>query len=78
MMLGLSEAQEGVLTIVYKIAQDNNWKLDDTKDLRLLLQYVGDNKNDFITKYGNIMFAPLELSCKLGNAPRKQQTANRM
>ena len=53
-MLGLSEAQEGVLTIVYKIAQDNNWKLDDTKDLRLLLQYVGDNKNDFITKYGNI------------------------
>lgn len=54
MMLGLSEAQEGVLAIVYKIAQDNNWKLDDTKDLRLLLQYVGDNKNDFITKYGNI------------------------
>ena len=54
MMLGLSEAQEGVLAIVYKIAEENNWKLDDTKDLRLLLQYVGDNKNDFITKYGNI------------------------
>ena len=54
MMLGLSEAQEGVLTIVYKIAKDNNWKLDDIKDLRLLLQYVGDNKNNFITKYGNI------------------------
>lgn len=54
MMLGLSEAQEGVLTIAYKIAQDNNWKLDDIKDLRLLLQYIGDNKNDFITKYGNI------------------------
>ena len=54
MMLGLSEAQEGVLAIVFKIAQDNNWSLDDTKDLRLLLQYVGDNKNDFITKYGNI------------------------
>ena len=54
MMLGLSEAQEGVLAIVFKIAKDNNWKLDDVKDLRLLLQYVGDNKNDFITKYGNI------------------------
>ncbi len=54
MMLGLSEAQEGVLAIVYKIAEENGWKLDDTKDLRLLLQYVGDNKNDFITKYGNI------------------------
>ena len=54
MMLGLSEAQEGVLAIVYTIAHDNGWELDDTKDLRLLLQYVGDNKNDFITKYGNI------------------------
>ncbi len=54
MMLGLSEAQEGVLAIVFKIAQDNGWKLDDVKDLRLLLQYVGDNKNDFITTYGNI------------------------
>lgn len=54
MMLGLSEAQEGMLAIAYKIASDNNWKLDDIKDLRLLLQYVGDNKNDFITKYGNI------------------------
>ena len=54
MMLGLSEAQEGVLAIVFRIAGDNGWKLDDVKDLRLLLQYVGDNKNDFITKYGNI------------------------
>ena len=54
MMLGLSETQEGVLSIIYKIAEDNNWKLDDIKDLRLLLQYVGDNRNDFITKYGNI------------------------
>ena len=53
-MLGLSEAQEGVLAITYKIAKDNNWKLDDIKDLRLLLQYIGDNKNDFITSYGNI------------------------
>ena len=54
MMLGLSETQEGVLSIIFKIAEDNNWKLDDIKDLRLLLQYVGDNRNDFITKYGNI------------------------
>ena len=54
MMLGLSEAQEGVLTIVFKIAKDNDWKIDDIKDLRLLLQFVGDNKNEFITSYGNI------------------------
>ena len=54
MMLGLSEAQEGMLAIAYKIASDNGWKLDDIKDLRLLLQYIGENKQDFITKYGNI------------------------
>ncbi len=54
MMLGLSEAQEGVLTIIFKIAKDNDWKIDDIKDLRLLLQFVGDNKNEFITSYGNI------------------------
>ena len=54
MMLGLSEAQEGVLAIVFKIAKDNDWKIDDIKDLRLLLQFVGDNKNEFITSYGNI------------------------
>lgn len=54
MMLGLSETQEGVLAIAFKIASDNSWKLDDTKDLRLLLQYIGENKEEFITKYGNI------------------------
>ena len=54
MMLGLSEAQEGVLTVVYKIAKDIGWELDDIKDLRLLLQYVGDNREQFVTKYGNV------------------------
>ena len=54
MMLGLSEAQEGVLTVVYKIAKDNEWELDDIKDLRLLLQFVGDNREQFVTKYGNV------------------------
>ena len=53
-MLGLSEAQEGVLDIAFKIAEDENLKLIDLKDLRLLLQHVGDNRKDYITKYGNI------------------------
>ena len=54
MMLGLTEVQEGHLQIVFKIAEDNNWKLDDIKDLRLLLQFVGDNRGEFTTSYGNI------------------------
>ena len=54
MMLGLSEAQEGVLTVVFKIARDNEWELDKIEDLRLLLQYVGDNREKFTTSYGNV------------------------
>ena len=54
MMLGLSEAQEGVLSIVFRVAEDEDFKLIDLKDLRLVLQHVGDNKNDYITRYGNI------------------------
>lgn len=53
-MLGLSEAQEGMLTIAFKIAEDENLELKDLKDLRMLLQYVADNSKNYITKYGNI------------------------
>ena len=53
-MLGLSEVQEGVLDIVFKIAEDEDIKLDDLKDLKSILQYIGDNRKDYITKYGNI------------------------
>ena len=53
-MLGLSEAQEGVLDIVFRIAKDEEMPLIDLKDLKLALQYVGDNRQNYITKYGNI------------------------
>ena len=53
-MLGLTEAQSGVLSIAFKIAQDTNLELIDLKDLRLLLQYIGDNRKDFTLSYGNI------------------------
>ena len=53
-MLGLNETQEGILNIAFRIAKDENLPLIDLKDLRSLLQYVGDNRKDYITKYGNI------------------------
>ena len=53
-MLGLSEAQEGVLAICFKIAKDEGLELIDLKDLRSALQYIGDNRKEYITKYGNI------------------------
>ena len=53
-MLGLSEAQEGVLDILFRIAKDENLSLIDLQDLKSALQYIGDNRKNYITKYGNI------------------------
>lgn len=56
-MLGLNDTQMGVLTIVFKVADDNSLLLLDLKDLRSMLQYVGDNAKQFTTDYGNISAA---------------------
>lgn len=56
-MLNLNETQLGVLNLVFKIADDNGLLLLDLKDLRAMLQYVGDNAKEFTTEYGNISSA---------------------
>ncbi len=56
-MLALNETQAGVLSLVFKIADDNGLLLLDLKDLRAMLQHVGDNAKDFTTQYGNVSAA---------------------
>ena len=56
-MLNLNDTQEGVLQLVFKIADDNGMLLLDTRDLRTMLQHVGDNAAEFRTEYGNISAA---------------------
>jgi DNA helicase HerA-like ATPase len=58
-MLNLNDTQEGVLQLVFKIADDNGLLLLDTKDLRAMLQDVGDNAATFKTEYGNISAASI-------------------
>ncbi len=58
-MLGLNETQEGVLGVVFKIADDNGLLLLDLKDLRAMLQHVGDNAAQFKTQYGNVATATI-------------------
>ncbi|MBU0914973.1 MAG: DUF853 domain-containing protein [Gammaproteobacteria bacterium] len=53
-MLDLNDTQQGVLQLVFKIADDNGLLLLDLKDLRAMLQHVGDNAKTFTTEYGNI------------------------
>lgn len=58
-LLNLNETQAGVLTIVFKIADDNGLLLIDLKDLRAMVQFVGDNAKNFKTEYGNISAASI-------------------
>ena len=58
-MLNLNDTQAGVLNLVFKIADDNGLLLLDMKDLRALLQHVGDNAKQFTTEYGNISAASI-------------------
>jgi DNA helicase HerA-like ATPase len=58
-MLDLNDTQEGVLALVFKIADDAGLLILDTKDLRAMLQYVGDNASQFTTAYGNVSAASI-------------------
>ena len=58
-LLNLNEIQGGVLQLVFKIADDSGLLLLDLKDLRAMLQYVGDNAAQFKTQYGNVSAASI-------------------
>lgn len=58
-MLNLNDTQAGVLTLVFKIADDNGLLLLDLKDLQAMLQHAGDNAKNFTTEYGNISAASI-------------------
>ena len=58
-VFNLNETQAGVLTLAFKIADDNGLLLLDLKDLRALLSWVGENASQFTTDYGNISSASI-------------------
>lgn len=58
-LLNLNETQEGILSMIFKIADDNDLLLLDLKDLRAMLQYVGDHAAQFKTEYGNVSAASI-------------------
>ena len=58
-LFGLNATQQGVLAIVFKLADDNALPLLDIKDLRAMLQFVGDNASQFTTDYGNVSVASI-------------------
>ncbi|MEW6693562.1 hypothetical protein Tther_01566 [Tepidimonas thermarum] len=75
-MLGLNETQTGVLHLVFKIADDQGLLLLDLKDLRAMLQHVGDNARQFTTEYGNVSAASIG-AIQRGLLALEQQGADR-
>ncbi|GAB2180785.1 DUF853 family protein [Denitratisoma sp. agr-D3] len=58
-LLGLNDTQQGVLQLVFKIADDQGLLLLDLKDLRAMVQHVGDHAAEFKTEYGNVSAASI-------------------
>ena len=58
-LLNLTEVQQGVLNIAFKVADEHGLLLLDLKDLRAMLQYVGENASEFTTMYGNVSSASI-------------------
>lgn len=74
-LLDLNDVQSGVLQLVFKIADDRGLLLLDMKDLRAVVQFVGDNAKDFRTQYGNISPASVG-AIQRGLLTLEQQGAN--
>jgi len=53
-LMNLSDVQADVLTVVFRICKDEGWDVIDTKDLRAVLQYVNDNKDQYVSEYGTM------------------------
>ena len=53
-LLSLNDTQSAILSMVFKIADDNNLLLIDLKDLQKMVEFVGNNRTEYTTKYGNI------------------------
>jgi len=56
-LLNLNDTQQGVLALVFRVADENGWLLLDIKDLRAILQFVAENAAEFRTLYGNVSAA---------------------
>lgn len=58
-IMGLNDTQEGILNIIFKVADDQQLLLLDLKDLKAMVQYVGEHAAEFKTEYGNVSTASI-------------------
>lgn len=58
-LMGLNDVQSGVLNIVFKVADERGLLLDDLKDLRAMVNYVGQHAGEYTTRFGNVSTATI-------------------
>ena len=58
-LLNLNDTQEGLLNLVFRVADDKGLLLIDLKDLRSMLKFVADNAKAFQVEYGNVSAASI-------------------
>lgn len=58
-LMGLNETQSGVMSIIFRVADDENMLLLDLKDLKAMLAYVGEHAKDYTLDYGNVSMASI-------------------
>jgi len=75
-LLDLNPTQSGLLTLVFKVADDQGMLLLDLKDLQAMVRYVGDHARDFRTEYGNVSSASIG-AIQRGLLTLEQQGAER-
>jgi DNA helicase HerA-like ATPase len=75
-LLSLNDTQGGVLSLVFKVADDQGLLLLDLKDLRAMLQHVADHASEYKTKYGNVSAASVGAIAR-GLLELEQQQAER-
>jgi DNA helicase HerA-like ATPase len=75
-LLDLNPTQAGILTLVFKVADDQGLLLLDLKDLQAMVRFVGDNAKDFRTEYGNVSAASIG-AIQRGLLSLEQQGAER-
>ncbi|MFN8626079.1 MAG: helicase HerA-like domain-containing protein [Candidatus Binatia bacterium] len=75
-LLNLNDTQSGVLTVAFKVADDNGLLLLDLKDLRAMLHFVGDHAGELKTQYGNASSASIG-AIQRGLLALEQQGGNR-
>jgi hypothetical protein len=75
-LLNLNDTQAGVLSLVFKVADDQGLLILDLKDLRAMMQYVADTASEIKTAYGNVSTASIGATVAVSAHPQTERDSS--